>query len=81
MTATTLAKILGVSFPAASGALDELKQAGILTTKSIERGATAFIAREVLDVITFSERTLVSTQFNTLAAQPSRPVPAKPQGN
>lgn len=79
VTATTLSKILGVSFPAASGALDELRQAGILTTKSIERGATAYIAREVLDLITFSERALASTQFDTLAAQPSRPVPAKPQ--
>lgn len=75
LTATTLANILGVSYPAASGALDELKQAGILTPKSIERGATAYIASEVLNVITFSERALASTQFDTLAAQPSRPVP------
>jgi Fic family protein len=73
VTATTLAKILGVSFPAASGALVELKQAGILTTTSIDRGATAYIAREVLDLITFSERALASTQFDTLAAQPGRP--------
>lgn len=79
VTATTLANILGVSYPAASGALDELKQAGILSPKSIERGATAYIAGEVLNVITFSERALASTQFDTLAAQPIRPVPVGPQ--
>lgn len=81
VTATSLARILGVSFPAASGALDELTQAGILATKAIERGATAFIAREVVDLVTYSERALASTQFDTLAARPSRPVPAKPKGN
>lgn len=79
LTATTLAKILDVSFPAASAALDELRQAGILTTKSIERGAKAYIAREVLDVITLSERALASTQFDTRASAPNRGVPARPQ--
>ena len=79
VSATTLAQILGVSYPAASGALDELRQAGILTPKSIERGATAYIAREVLELVTFSERALASTQFDTLAAQPNRPVPVRPQ--
>ncbi|AQP48482.1 cell filamentation protein Fic [Tessaracoccus aquimaris] len=81
VSATTLAKILGVSYPAASGALDELRQAGILIPRSIERGATAYIAREVLDLVTFSERALASTQFDTLAAQPDRPVPARPRRN
>ncbi len=79
VTATTLARILGVSFPAASAALDELRQAGIVTTLSIERGATAYIAREVLDVITLSERALASTQFDTRASPPSRAAPARPQ--
>lgn len=79
LTSTTLANVLNVSFPAASAALDELRQAGILTTRSIERGATAFIAREVLDLVTLAERQLASTQFDTRAAAPSRPVPARPQ--
>jgi Fic family protein len=78
VTAATLSKILGVSFPAASAALDELQGAGILTTKAIDRGARAFIAREVLDLITLSERALASTQFDTRAAAPNRPVPALP---
>ena len=79
VTATTLARILGVSFPAASAALDELRLAGILTTRSIERGATAYIAREVLDLVTLSERALASTQFDTRASPPNRRVPARPQ--
>lgn len=79
LTSVTLAKILGVSFPAANAALDELRQAGILTTKSIERGAKAYIAREVLDIITLSERALASTQFDTRASEPNRSVPVQPQ--
>ena len=79
VTATTLARILGVSYPAASSALDELKQAGVLVTRSIERGAKAYIAREVLDLVTLSERALASTQFDTRTTPPIRAVPAPPQ--
>ncbi len=79
VTAATLSRILQVSNPAAGAALDELRQAGILTPTSIERGTTAFIARDVLDLITSSERTLASTQFDTRVAAPNRPVPARPQ--
>ena len=42
-------------------ALDELRQAGIVQTKSIERGA---IAREVLDLISLTERS-PGTKFDT----------------
>ncbi|WP_233571219.1 Fic family protein [Nocardiopsis sp. Huas11] len=77
VTATTLSGILGVSFPAASAALDELRQAEILQTKAIERGATAYVAREVLDLM--AERTLASTRFDTRAATPNRAAPARPQ--
>ena len=79
VTATTLAKILHISFPAASAALDELRQAGIVATKSIDRGATAYLAREVLDLVTLSERALASTQFDARASAPNRGVPARPQ--
>lgn len=78
VTATTLAKILGVSFPAASAALEEVRRAGIVRTKSIERGATAYIAGEVLDLITFAERALASTKFDTRASAPNRATPARP---
>jgi Fic family protein len=75
VTATTLARILDVSFPAANAALDELRQADILATRTIERGATAYIAREVLDLVTLSERALASTQFDTRTSPPNRRVP------
>ena len=79
LTATTLARILGVSFPAANAALDELRGAGILAARSIERGATAYIAREVLDLVTLSERALASTRFDTRVSPPHRGVPARPE--
>lgn len=79
VTATTLSRILDVSFPAASAALDELHQAGIVHPKSIERGATAYIAREVLDLINLAERALASTKFDTRASAPNRVVPARAQ--
>ncbi|MPZ60881.1 MAG: Fic family protein [Propionibacteriales bacterium] len=79
VTATTLAKILNVSFPAASSALDELRQAGVLQTRTIERGAKACLARDVLELITLTERALASTKFDTRASSPNRAVPARPQ--
>ena len=79
VTVSTLAEILDVSFPAASAALDELHRAGIVQLKSIERGATAYLAREVLELVTMAERALASTRFDTRAATPNRPVPARPQ--
>lgn len=48
-------------------------------TKAIERGTTAHLAREVLDLITMTERALASTKFDTRVSTPNRPVPARPQ--
>ena len=79
VTATTVSRIFGISFPAASAALDELRGAQILQGKAIERGTTAYLAREVLDLITMTERALASTKFDTRARTPNRPVPARPQ--
>ena len=77
-TANTLRRILGVSAPAAGAALDELHRAGVLETKSIERGTTAYLAREVLELITLAERQLASTRFDTQTSTPNRTVPALP---
>lgn len=77
-TAGTLQRILGVSHPAASNALDELFRAGILRTTSVDRGATAYIATEILDLITHTERALASTRFDTRLSEPGRSVPARP---
>lgn len=79
VTAGTLKRILGVSHPAANAALDELHGAGILSTRKIERNATAYLAMDVLDLVTVAERKLASTRFDTRVSQPIRPVPASPQ--
>jgi Fic family protein len=78
VTAGTLQRILGVSHPAANAALDELHQAGILSARKIERNVTAYLATEVLDLVTVAERKLASTRFDTRASEPVRPVPARP---
>lgn len=78
LTASTVGRILDVSFPAAGKALEELRQAEVLTTRKIERSATAYIADEVLDLVTSAERRLASTRFDTRLAAPSRPVPPRP---
>ncbi|WP_287219837.1 hypothetical protein [Rhodococcus sp. (in: high G+C Gram-positive bacteria)] len=44
-------RILGVSFPAARAALEELADAGVLSRKSVERGTTGYVARDVLDLV------------------------------
>lgn len=79
-TATTLRRILDVTYPAARAALEELRQAGILQVRSIERGTTAYLATGVLDLITYAERALASTKFDTRISDPSRRVPARPKG-
>lgn len=78
-TASTVTRILSVSFPAAAAALDELHQAGVLDARKIERNATAYLATEVLDLITMTERRLASTKFDTRASDPVRAVPAWPR--
>lgn len=78
VTARTLQRILGISHPTASAALEELAAADVLHIKMIERGTRAFIAREILDLITLSERQLASTRFDTSASPPNRGVPAPP---
>ncbi len=77
-TVGTLRRILEISAPAASSALDELHQAGVLDTRMIERGTTAYLALEVLELITYAERRLASTRFDTRTTQPNRGVPARP---
>lgn len=76
MTTRTVERVLGVSFPPARTALEELADAGILTRKAVERGTTGYVAREVLDMIAFAERRLGSTRFDTRLSPPNRPVPA-----
>lgn len=79
LTVKTASQIYGLSVQNASEALTQLADAGIFSTRSIARGTTAFIANEVLDLVTLSERQLASTQFDTRVSKPVRQVPELPR--
>lgn len=77
VTVSTVARSLDVSTVAARQALEELAGAKILTSRSVGRGTTGYMAEAVLDLVDFAERQLASTQFDTRAATPARPVPVR----
>ncbi len=79
LTARTAQELGQVSFPAARKALEELTEAGVLHRRQIERGTTAYLAPEVFQLITFTERRLASTRWDTRESKPGRAVPARPQ--
>lgn len=79
VTARTVQRLLDVSFPAARAAVEELADAGILARKQVERGTTGYLARDVFEQITFAERRLASTRWDTRLARPGRAVPAAPR--
>jgi len=79
LTVRTTAALFDVSTKAAATALEELSAADILSTRSIGRGARAYLADDLLDLITVAERRLASTRFDTRESSPVRPVPARPQ--
>jgi hypothetical protein len=81
LTARTVQRLLAVSFPAAKAALEGLAEADILTRKDVERATTGYFARDVFDLLTFAERRLASTRWDTRKSPPVRPVPARPNGN
>ena len=78
LTIATASRIYGVSRTAASRGLENLRAAGILTTESIGAGRRAYTAPAVLDTITWAERRLASTRFDTCICAPARAVPAGP---
>lgn len=79
VTARTVQRMLAVSHPAARTALEELADAKIVTRKRVKRGTTGYFARDVFELLTFAERRLASTRWDTRESPPSRPVPALPQ--
>ena len=79
LTPATVTRIHGVSHPAAVNALSELAAAGILSVRSLGRARKAYLADDVLDLVTRSERRLASTQFDTRVGPPNRVVPARPE--
>ncbi|WP_019807514.1 Fic family protein [Saccharomonospora halophila] len=79
LTARTAQQILGVSFPAARTALEELAEANILRRKQVDRGTTGYLAQEVFDLLTFAERRLASTRWDTRESPTERAAPRPPQ--
>ena len=79
VTTVTIRRLLNVSLPAAYNAVEELAGAGIVTRKALGGGTVGYLAREVFELLTFTERRLASTRWDTRETPPSRPVPAVPQ--
>jgi Fic family protein len=78
LTARTAQRLLGVSFSVARAGLEELADAGILTRRSVDRGATGYAATEVFDLLTWTERRMASTRWDTRWSPPNRAVAAAP---
>lgn len=78
LTSHTVERIHRVSRPAAIRALEELRHAGVLETKSIGPGRHAYVAPEILELITWAERRVASTKFDTRQSPPHRGVPSAP---
>ncbi|WP_460998197.1 Fic family protein [Trueperella pyogenes] len=77
LTIKTASEIHGLSPQKAHEALTQLRGAGTMMTKTIARGRHAYIAHEVLNLITFAERALASTRFDTRVNPPNRQVPMR----
>lgn len=78
VTVAAAADLHAVSAAAAGRALDELREAGILTMSRLDGKRAVYVAAEVLDLITWAERRLGSTQFDTRVSTPRAGVPARP---
>ena len=79
LTTSTVTRMHGVTATAAQNALARLSEYGILDPISIGRAQRAYVSLDVLDLITRSERTMASRDFDTVASPPARPAPARPQ--
>jgi len=79
VTTNTVRRLLGVSPPAAYKAAEELADAGIVVRRNLERGTTGYFARDVFELLTFAERRLARTRWDTRESPPLRPVPAAPK--
>jgi Fic family protein len=78
VTARSVERLIGVSYPTARAALEELADAEIVSRKQVEKNTTGYLARDIFDLLTFAERRLASTRFDTRDTPPDRPVPARP---
>lgn len=80
LTTTTAARLFDVSRPAALAALDELATARVLTKRRLDRRTNCYLAMDVFSLITFAERRLASTRWDTASAPPARSSPYSTNG-
>jgi Fic family protein len=78
LTASSVTRLFAVSRPAAVAALDELAGAGVLTKRRLDGRTSGYLALEVFELVTFAERELASTRWDTAASVPIRPTPYRP---
>lgn len=78
MTVATVSDVLEISDVQARKALEELNSAGIVSRQRLDRQTTGYLATEIFDLLTFTERALASTRFDTRESPPARPSPAAP---
>ncbi|MCY3660912.1 MAG: Fic family protein [Caldilineaceae bacterium] len=75
LTASTAAELIGRSFQAASQAINQLMEAGVLTQVTVGKRNRIFEAPELIEAFTALERQLASPEGNTRISRPARHVP------
>lgn len=75
LTTASAMRLYDVSRPAAVTALDELAAARVLTKRRLDRRTGAYLAMDVFRLITFAQRQLASTRWDTESAAPVRATP------
>ena len=76
LTAAVVAEQFEVSPLSARKALEELADAGILARRSISGRSKCYLAMSVFDMLSYSERQLASTRWDTRDTPPNRAAPA-----
>lgn len=73
VTVASLQRLYGVSRTVAQGAVDNLTNAGILRAKTIGvHGQKGYYADDVLELMTFADRQLANSQFDTKIVPPKK---------
>ena len=77
LTTSTAAELIGRSFQAASQAINQLMEAGVLAQVTAGRRNRIFEAPELIEAFTTLERQLASPEGNTRVSRPARHVPRR----
>lgn len=79
LTVELAAEHLGHSFEATNNAITRLVEIGALRQSTVGRRNRVFEARELLELVTNSERRMASSGADTLVSPPTRRVPHRPR--